>query len=542
MAYKNWFLPVSILVYLVFLLLGLGSFPLIDWDENIYGAASKSMWQTGEFFRIRVNGEDFSEKPPFYFWTTNLFYFLLGPSEFATRLPSVFSGVVSFLALFYFGRYLKSASFGLSWALIYSSSLLPLALARTAYIDHLFNTCILLTIISLYLYNEREGRSFSERAPWILASASFGGIAVLTKGPLGLGIPVLVLILNRIWERRFKQNLSDAFLFGLASLLVLSSYYLTNYLIYGDGFLVQFFDFQRKLLTQSLESHTGPFYYHIVAGLIGFFPWTIFLFYIPKSWKSLATNNLGRISRYFLLWILLVLAIFSVVKTKLPHYSSSIYLGLSFFSAFLFTEKENEASKKTVGIATALFGLVFGGLFSLLPFLVPTMATGFGYSMGELPNFGLLDSLPGLLILAGFGAGSFLYFQKEEGTGLKFRFTLWASMLLFFSSISYSLVPKILHFLQDGNLRLYDRAAESKGKIVYYKYLSFYPMFYRSEKISMIGSYKFQDRSSLLLSQEKLAIICNENSILELVLSYPDRKFETIEKEKGLVLLFSSPK
>ncbi|TGM98862.1 ArnT family glycosyltransferase [Leptospira dzoumogneensis] len=542
---RNNHLPITLLVYLLLLFFGLGSFSLIDWDENIYGAASKSMLETGEYFRIQVNGQPFSEKPPFFFWLANLFYKVFGLSEFSTRLPSVFSGIFSFLILVRFGTNLHSKKFGYVWAFLYSASLLPLLLSRTAYIDHLFNTFILASVLSLYLYETKEKENFCSRIVWILSAAFFGGIAALTKGPLGLAIPLFIFGANRTLDRNFKIRIFDFILFGIAAILVLSFYYLTNFILYGNEFLVQFFDFQKKLLTKSLESHTGPWFYHFIVMFIGFFPWTALLFPSAKNWRIFTDPKISRISRYFLVWLGVVLLIFSIVQTKLPHYSSSIYFPLSFFASYLILEKPEILRSNVFTFSFLGIGLVVGLIFLLLPQISEYSSSSMGVGKELLPSFNLWDSSSGLILLFGILIGviglQFFKNGKEEGKDL-FLVSTWISMLLFVGVLSSTITPKIISFLQDGNLRLYDKAEKSGNQIVYYKYLSFYPMFYREKKIHMMGSYKFKDETFLLDSKEKLSIICNRNSVLELILTYPQRNFQEVSAESGIVLLDSSPK
>ncbi|PJZ49619.1 ArnT family glycosyltransferase [Leptospira saintgironsiae] len=542
---RNLHLPITLFVYLLLLIFGLGSFSLIDWDENIYGAASKSMLETGEYFRIQVNGQAFSEKPPFFFWLANLFYKVFGLSEFSTRLPSVFSGFFSFLILVQFGAILHSKKFGYVWAFLYSASLLPLLLSRTAYIDHLFNTFILASVLSLYLYETKEKEDFKSRAIWILSAGFFGGIAVLTKGPLGLAIPLFIFGANRLLDKNFKIRIFDFILFGIVSIVVLSFYYLTNFLLYGNEFIVQFFDFQKKLLTKSLESHTGPWFYHFIVMFIGFFPWTVLLFPSAKNWRIFTDPKISRISRYFLIWLGIVLVIFSIVQTKLPHYSSSIYFPLSFFVSYLILEKPEILKSNIFSFSFLGLGLVVGLIFIFLPQISEYSSSSMGVRKELLPSFDFWDSSSGLVLFLGILIGfvGLQLFRKGKAEGKDFFLaSTWISMLIFVGVLSFTITPKIISFLQDGNLRLYDKAEKSGNPIVYYKYLSFYPMFYREKKIHMMGSYKFKDETFLLDSKEKLSIICNRNSVLELVLTYPQRSFQEVSAESGVVLLDSSPK
>ncbi|TGL59455.1 ArnT family glycosyltransferase [Leptospira sarikeiensis] len=542
---RNWFLPLTILVYLGLLLFGLGSFSLIDWDENIYGAASKSMLETGEYFRIQVNGQAFSEKPPFYFWLANLFYKIFGLSEFSTRLPSVLSGILSFFVLVRVGTLLHGRTFGFVWAGLYSSSLLPLLLSRTAYIDHLFNTFILICVVSLYFYETKEKEDFKTRILWLVSAALFGGIAVLTKGPLGLAIPGFIFISNRVLEKNFKVRIPDFTIFGIVALAVLSFYYLTNFLLYGNEFITQFFDFQKKLLTKSLESHTGPWFYHFIVMFIGFFPWTVLLFPGFKNWRIFTDPKIFKITKYFLIWLGTVLLIFSVVQTKLPHYSSSIYIPLSFFASYLILEKGEILRSDLFSFSFLFLGVIVGLIFIFLPEIIRSSASSMGVAEEVLPSFTFSDRLSGILLVIGIFTGflglRFLKEKKEE-TRNSFLIAIWATLLIFVGTLSSTVTPKIISYLQDGNLRLYDRAEKSGTNIVFYKYLSFYPMFYREKKIHIIGSYKFQDESGLFDSDEKLSIICNRNSVLELILTYPKREFKEVSVESGILLLESAPK
>ncbi|EPG76025.1 dolichyl-phosphate-mannose-protein mannosyltransferase [Leptospira fainei serovar Hurstbridge str. BUT 6] len=532
-------------LYFLFLILGLGSFPLIDWDENIYGAASKGMFVSGDFFRITVNGQLFTEKPPLYFWLAAISYFTFGLNEFGTRFPSVLSAVLAFGTIYFFGKRLRSSKFGIIWALLYSSSLLPLVLARTAYIDHLFNTFIFLGAVGLCLYDTDIRKQTPGAWKWLIAASASMALAVLAKGPLGLCIPVASFIAMRIFERRFQISIIHTAIGAVVFIGAVSVYYLTDYLLHGEEFLQGFLEFQRKLLTKSLESHTGPWFYHFIAALIGFFPWTPFLFaYISKGRREiLKEDGIRQVSLLMIAWTGIVLIIFSIVQTKLPHYSSSIYFPLSFFTALVLERFGAElVLKKWIILSFLSFSCIVSVLFLGLPILANYLIRS-GFSDEKVfPEFGIIDSIPGLVLLAGI---LFAYFRVRSVTpgdlSGKFIFPVWVTLLVFLISLSVTLAPKVIDLLQGKTLRLFDRAVrEEGGEVIFYKYLSFYPMFYRDQPIHIVGSYKFKDESDLLNHPpegKKLFIIGNANSQTELIFLYPNRKFVPIETEGGLVLL-----
>ncbi|MDV6235664.1 glycosyltransferase family 39 protein [Leptospira ellisii] len=542
MKFKNGKFWLFFLAYFAFLCFGLGSFPLIDWDENIYGAASKNMFLTGDRFRISVNGQLFTEKPPFYFWLASSFYSLFGVGEFATRFPSLLSGLISFAALYFFGKRIVSETFGLTWALIYSSSLLPLLLSRTAYIDHLFNTFIMLSVLCLFLY-DRVVENGNSGWKWLILSSCAMGIAVLTKGPLGIAIPAVSFVGTRIAERKIRIPIKDLLLCVFSTLAVVSSYYLTDYLLNGDGFISGFAEFQKKLLTKTLESHSGPWFYHGIVVLLGLFPWTPILFsYIRKlEYSVFNEKSLSSLAKTLLIWSAFVLIVFSAVRTKLPHYSSSIYFPLSFFAAYSVYRDRSRSYLGWVFVYAAGIGIV---LF-LFPWIVQAVfdSSDFIDTVGSKRDFRIsaFDFFPGLALLIGVSAG--IHYikrtrnRKEEVPDA--LPVLWCGILVWIASLSYTLAPKVVHVLQGGILRLFDAAESQNGKLVYYKYLSFYPMFYRENRIHIIGSYKFKDEENLLVEpgDEALFLIANRNSLVELNFLYPKLNFTPVSNEGNLFLV-----
>lgn len=544
MKIENRIFWLFLLTYFVLLCIGLGSFPLIDWDENIYGAASKSMFTTGDYLRISVNGQLFTEKPPFYFWLASFFYSIFGIGEFATRLPSVLSGLFSFSILYFFGKRLVSEKFGLLWALIYSSSLLPLLLSRTAYIDHLFNTFLLCSVLCLFLYElEQKEKNNSVALKWLIL-ASFGmGIGTLTKGPLGIAIPAFSFAAVRIAEKRFRFSYIHLLLCMILTLGVVSFYYLTDYWRHGEGFIAGFVEFQKKLLTKSLESHTGPWFYHVLVVLIGFFPWTPLLFgYTLKPWTSVFENgNTNTFAKIVFAWAGIVLIIFSIVQTKLPHYSSSIYFPLSFFAAYAI---QNDKRSRLLGWVSG-YGAIIAFFFLLLPWIAQLAigSSDFRSNIGDGFDFqiSILDYLPGILIASSVFASIYLLVRSvhKDEKYIGFFSILWIGMLTWISTLSFTLAPKVMDVLQGRILKFSDIAEAEKGKLVFYKYLSFYPMFYRENKIHIVGSYKFKDEERLLTEpdDQRLFLVANRNSLMELNFLYPKLTFTPISNEGDLFLI-----
>src|SRR4051812_48763836 len=75
----------------------LGSYPLFDPDEPVYGQVAREMARGGGWLSPPFNGAFWFDKPPLFYWLSALSVSVFGPTEFACRLPSALSalGVVA---------------------------------------------------------------------------------------------------------------------------------------------------------------------------------------------------------------------------------------------------------------------------------------------------------------------------------------------------------------------------------------------------------------------------------------------------------------
>lgn len=489
-----------------FLFLGLGTAPLIDWDENIYAEASRQMVERQDYLNIYINDHPFAEKPPFFFWEQSLSYHIFGVSEFAARFPSALAGVLSVWICFFVGRKLHSFQLGMLWGGIYLTGFLPALLARSAVIDHTFNFFIMLSTYSLYLYDVHYGQSFSlaEMAPkkkhmryWgFLTLASLAmGFGVLTKGPLGGVIPLVGYGVYKWFCRRPRISWFHFCYCGLLSLVVALSWYLVNGWIYGFRFIVEFIQFQQSLFSKPLEGHHGPFYYHFVVAVVGLFPWTPFLFIFKRKHFSQEHPHIRPLLLIGLGWVVFVLILFSIVTTKLPHYSASLYIPLSFVVALCL----ERAIRLQIPIARWILGIYFlmGSLFSGLLLAFPFLLEDHFTKQGIFFNiqWPMTSYLTGISLFLGIAISSFLFWKK------KIWVAFWVTALTLLISTQgmwrYQ-VPLYLQYVQQPLLGLIQKAYQNEGKVVFYRYVSFAALFYGKQPIEMLHTYKFPGNPKIL--------------------------------------------
>src|ERR671939_1253971 len=66
----------------------LGAPPLFDVDEGAFSQATLEMFERGDFLSTYLNGEPRYDKPILIYWLQAAAVALIGPSEWAFRLPS----------------------------------------------------------------------------------------------------------------------------------------------------------------------------------------------------------------------------------------------------------------------------------------------------------------------------------------------------------------------------------------------------------------------------------------------------------------------
>lgn len=309
----------------------LGGVHLFDWDEINFAESAREMIMSGDYLSVQIDFKPFWEKPPLFIWMQVLSMKIFGINEFAARFPNAVCGIATLLLLFNTGKKLVSEKFGMIWSILYGVSFLPFLYFKSGIIDPWFNLFIFLGIYSFLMFYNRKNHEHG----WVflLLSALFTGLSVLTKGPVGLLIFGLVaavyILLNRL---RFNMGLRH-FLSWTGVFILIGGMWFLMLIVSGNaGIIGEFFEYQIRLFLTEDAGHGGFLLYHFVVLLIGVFPASIFalstMFSVKEDNPEIKYSKLWM---NILLWTVLIL--FTIVKTKIVHYSSMAYFPLTFFAA-----------------------------------------------------------------------------------------------------------------------------------------------------------------------------------------------------------------
>lgn len=323
----------------LFFLLFLGGVHLFDWDEINFAEISREMLLTGDYTRVYVNFQPFWEKPPFFFWGQSTAMAIFGIGEYAARFPNAVCGVITLVVLYRVGARFFSHRFGLLWAGAYFGSVLPFLYFKSGIIDPWFNLFIFLGLYYFMLFHwKRNGYQgiLLKRSHWtyLFWAGFFTGMGILTKGQVAFLIICLTLGVYWIYQRfRFYVSVPQFLFFTLAATIVTLIWYGTETLKNGPWFIEEFNKYQYRLFSTPDAGHKGFPGYHFAVLLVGCFPASIFAF---RAFFSMSGENNDQQTDFrrwmkFLFWVVLIL--FSIVQSKIVHYSSMCYFPLTFLAA-----------------------------------------------------------------------------------------------------------------------------------------------------------------------------------------------------------------
>ncbi|OFY82746.1 MAG: hypothetical protein A3F72_19960 [Bacteroidetes bacterium RIFCSPLOWO2_12_FULL_35_15] len=470
----------------------LGAVHLFDWDEINFAECAREMIATGDYFSVKINFQPFWEKPPVFIWMQALSMTLFGVNEFAARFPNAICGVISLLVLFNIGRKLYDEKFGLIWVLVYAGSFLPHFYFKSGIIDPWFNLFIFSGIYFFILFsNNNSVKNNVKSTRYLIFSALLIGLGVLTKGPVAFLI--FALCFGIYWIiKRFQPIISikQIIIYAIAFLSVAGLWFLMLLLTGNSSIIKEFFLYQIRLFNTQDAGHGGPFFYHWIVLLIGCFPVSVF------ALRGFKKNTFDTpFQKHYKLWMLIlfwvVLLLFSIVKTKIVHYSSLCYFPLSFLGAYTvykFMISEMQWKKYTsylLGFVAGIIGLTLAVLPLIDKYKEDVIASGLIKDNFAVENLRATvywsgyESLFGLFLIVGVGVMLFLISRKKIKQGIIGIFIL---SLFSINLTSWIIAPRIEQYSQGAAIEFYQYL---QGKDCYVEtigFKSYAHLFYSGKK------------------------------------------------------------
>lgn len=444
----------------------LGAVHLFDWDEINFAESSREMILSHNFLQVQIDFHSFFEKPPFFLWLQVLSYKIWGINEFSARFPNALFGIFSMLFIYSLALKNYSKEIARWWVVLYMGSFLPHFYFRTGIIDPVFNFFIYSALLTFFFnYDKKNWKN-------ILFSGVLIGLAVLTKGPVAILIAGSTILLFAIFKKKLSPIfLKNAFLFGVTGIITFSIWFLLDYIQNGPVFLIEFIRYQIRLFSTEDAGHGGFFGYHIIVLLFGCFPASVFAL---KGFRKRSDNN-STINDFLLfnkILFFVVLILFTIVKSKIVHYSSLCYFPLSLLGAFQIhkyytgQEKENRFT---------YFSYLFIGIFLAIVFLFLANVTKFPELLNNLTSKDIFarhiitkdspwkwfDILPSLLVLTTV----IIYAFSNQNKKAKYKYSSLL-MIIAVGATIYIFPARIEYYTQKDLIQFIEKTT-AKGQPVY---------------------------------------------------------------------------
>jgi 4-amino-4-deoxy-L-arabinose transferase-like glycosyltransferase len=345
---------------------GTWAFSLTYQDESRFAEATREMRERNDWIVPRFNGQFRFDKPPLTYWCQAPAMALFGETEFAARFLSILSAAILAVVIFLFGARLTHPAAAFWAAIMFSTNLVAMVEAKAATADMLLTLFVTLAFwagwelirgqdgssraASLNRSSRREEAQISSspgtgtepphvgcykrvnaQTWWLLFYLSLA-LAFLAKGPIGWA-PLMAVAIFRWWAKPaalrsgFRVELGLPLTLGLIALWGVPAFTRTHgeYLRVGIGGHVL------ARMTTGFDGHGAANFWTYLLGLpiylvvlaVSFAGWSV---WFPWAYKKLRAEKFGGAPERFLLaGIVIIFAVFTLSRTRLPHYTLPAY-------------------------------------------------------------------------------------------------------------------------------------------------------------------------------------------------------------------------
>ena len=458
--------------------------------------ASREMIVLGDYLHVHIDFKPFYEKPPLFFWFQAAMMNLFGINEFSARLPNAICGIITLVYLYHIGRKLHGHRFGLLWSLAYFGSVTPHLYFRSGIIDPFFNLFIFASIVNLIFASwKRENLGSTLIVPknewtYLLLGGFVLGLGILTKGPVAYLIVCLVLLVYWLLSRfRWFITPLQFLAFSIAASVVSLAWYGLDVYLHGPALMENFLAYNIRLFSTPDAGHAGFPAYHLIVLLVGCFPASVF------GIRAFGALYIERIyQRDFRKWMLIlfwvVLVLFSVVQSKIVHYSSLCYFPLTYLAALTLVQLEERKIQFSNWLRAGLIGI--GSIYVVaiigLPLVarrmdwVRTVADQDAFSQGNLNanvSWPLWTILPGVWLLICLFLAIRGYNRREPARA---SLVLFGGVAVFITLTLWFFIGRIEGISQDAAMRFFERAQGQNVYVKTYGYHSYGPFFYARKR------------------------------------------------------------
>lgn len=319
---------------ILLLFLGLGANTIWDANEAFYVDTPRQMVESGNYINPVFNGEARMNKPVLSYWVVAGLYQVFGESVAVERFGIALGALGILLAAWLFGRALRSPLTGWLAVLILATAPRFVMFSRRIFID-IWVTMFMTLTMGCFLLAERYP---SRRRLWLGLMYAAIGLGVLTKGPVALVFPAAAIGLWLVVERRVA-DLGRLWVVPGALIVVAINlpWWWAVYAQQGWDPVQAFWlgeNFGRY--TESMQPGERNMFFYVPVVIGDLFPWSAFVVAglasgVAAFWAR--TDDASAMRRLLLIWVALLVGVFSFSQTKQDLYVFPIMPALAALAA-----------------------------------------------------------------------------------------------------------------------------------------------------------------------------------------------------------------
>ncbi len=337
-------------------------------QEGRWAAICSEMILRKDYLHPYLFGHAYYDKPLFSYWLVLAFAYVFGHlNEWALRLPSALSGLLTIICCYLLGKRILTRQTGLLSAWMLLTSYYFVFWSRVSSADML-NVAGIMVAVTWYFYHREDSRIRSYTVFFCILAVSS-----LFKGPVATVLACLAILPELLHNKSWRQHVNFKLLISLipAILIYLAPFILSNLTSgqhYSESGLYEVF---RENVVRYVHpfDQIKPFYIYFYYLPIYMLPWGILLIpaiiYYIRHWRQLDT------AERWCAWASLLTFLFLMGSgSRRSYYILPVVPFATLMTACWLSKGFNTIRSKRAWISFILLA-TFIGLFALFCILKP---------------------------------------------------------------------------------------------------------------------------------------------------------------------------
>ncbi len=296
---------------------------LAGYDDAMYSVEAKGVANTGDWLTPKTRGFAALEHPPLFVWAQAIFLKAFGVSDPVAKLPSALCGLGTVLLVYWLARRLLNDTLAAAIAMF-------VMLATPYFIKYAGRAMTDVPVTFLFVCAVCAWSLADNDPRWYLAAGAFTATALMVRGLIGFGLPIIFaadLVANR--RRPVWRYLAPALIIAIVPLAAWYGYLFQRYrdIFVGlhQGWL------EREVygsLTPAWRRYTGAVEYAWMLAK-SYWPW------LPFMLAGVAVVIRERRRQFFLLlsWAGAVFLLCAATRSRVLRYMLPAYPAFAILSA-----------------------------------------------------------------------------------------------------------------------------------------------------------------------------------------------------------------